>query len=397
MPPNSPDVLRYTPPRNLKLIGLVVLAAAGAVVVVVSVNKVRAGQSVSKWTEAQTLPTVSLVAAGADTAPSTLTLPAQLQAFISAPIHSRVSGYLKDWKVDIGAAVKQGQLLAEIDTPDLDQQLAQARADLATARANATLAQSTEARWKNLLAKDAVSQQEYDEKAGDLAAKTALVKAAEANVGRLEATEAFKRITAPFDGVVTTRATDIGQLVTAGAANEAPLFTVAQVDKLRVYVQVPQSYVAQIHPGMTAKLVAPERPRETFTATVVADAQAIQQQTGTLLVQMQIDNRDHKLKAGGYVQAGLTLASDTRVARIPASALINDEHGVHVATLGPDGKVVMRPVTVARDLGQAIDVASGIVPGDKVIDSPPDDLSAGDHVRIAGEAPAAAASGKRNG
>jgi RND family efflux transporter MFP subunit len=385
MPPNSSDVLRYTPPRNLKRIGLVLLAVAAGVVVVGAMARVRNDQSVSKWTREQRLPTVGLVTAKADNAPSTLTLPAQLQAFISAPIHSRVSGYLKDWKVDIGATVKQGQLLAQIDTPDLDQQLAQARADLATARANQALAQSTEVRWKNLLAKDAVSQQEYDEKAGDLAAKTAVVKAAEANVGRLEATEAFKRIVAPFDGVVTTRATDIGQLVTAGAANEAPLFTVAQIDKLRVYVQVPQTYVAQIHPGMTAKLVAPERPRETFTATVVADAQAIQSQTGTLLVQMQIDNRDHKLKAGGYVQANLTLAANARVARIPASALINDEHGVHVATVGPDGKVVMRPITVARDLGQAIDVSAGIVPGDKVIDSPPDDLNAGDEVRIAGQ------------
>jgi RND family efflux transporter MFP subunit len=310
-----------------------------------------------------------------------------------------VSGYLKDWKVDIGTVVKKGQLLAEIDTPDLDQQLDQARADLATAKANQALSASTEARWKNLLAKDAVSQQEYDEKAGDLAAKTSLVKAAEANVGRLVATEAFKRIVAPFDGVVTTRSTDIGQLVTAGNATDPPLFTVSQVDKLRVYVQVPQSYVAQIHPGMTAKLVAPERPSETFTATVVADAQAIQQQTGTLLVQMQIDNRSGKLKAGGYVQADLALAASSKVARIPASALINDEHGVHVATVGPDGKVVMRPVSVARDLGQSIDIAAGIVPGDKVIDSPPDDLNAGDQVTIAGAgAPEkGAAAGKANG
>jgi RND family efflux transporter MFP subunit len=396
MPPNSSDILRYTPPRNLKLIGLVVLLAAAAVVVVVSVGKVRASQGVGKWTEAQTLPTVSLVAAKADTAPTNLTLPAQLQAYESAGIHSRVSGYLKDWKVDIGAAVRRGQLLAEIDTPDLDQQLAQARADLATAKANQVLSQSTEARWKNLLAKDAVSQQEYDEKAGDLAAKTSVVKAAEANVGRLVAMEGFKRIVAPFDGVVTTRSTDIGQLISAGNPADQPLFTVSQVDKLRVYVQVPQSYVAQIHPGMTAQLTAPERPRESFTATVVADAQAIQQQTGTLLVQMQIDNRARKLKAGGYVQARLDLPATARVARIPASALINDEHGVHVATLGPDGKVAMKPVTVARDLGQSIDIAAGIAPGDKVIDSPPDDLSAGDQVRVAGQQPAAA-SGKGNG
>jgi RND family efflux transporter MFP subunit len=386
MPPNSrQQVLGYRAPRNLKLVGLVALVAVAAVVVVRLIGIAHADQGERTWNKDQQVPSVTLVQAKADTAPAVLTLPAQLQAFENAGIRPRVSGYLKDWKVDIGQVVKKGQLLAEIDTPDLDQQLAQARADLTTAKANQVLSQSTELRWKNLLAKDAVSQQEYDEKAGDLAAKTSVVKAQEANVSRLMATSAFKRIVAPFDGVITTRNTDIGQLVTAGSAADAPLFTVSQVDKLRVYVQAPQSYVAQIHPGMTAKLTAPERPTESFTATVVADAQAISSQTGTLLVQMQIDNRDRKLKAGGYAQASLALASAAKVARIPASALINDEHGVHVATVGPDGKVVMRPVTVARDLGQSIDIASGIVPGDKVIDSPPDDLVAGDAVRAAAE------------
>jgi RND family efflux transporter MFP subunit len=394
MPPNSSDVLRYTRPRNLKLVGLIALLIAAAVVVLGVISRVRADQGVRAWTQAQTTPTVSLVIAMADTAPSTLTLPAQLQAFESAGIHSRVSGYLKDWKVDIGATVRQGQLLAEVDTPDLDQQLAQARADLATAKANQALSQSTEARWKNLLAKDAVSQQEYDEKAGDLAAKTSVVKAAEANVGRLVATQAFKRIVAPFDGVVTTRSTDIGQLISAGNPGEAPLFTVAQVDRLRVYVQTPQSYVAQIKPGMTAKLTVPERPSEVFTAKVVADAQAISPQTGALLVQLQIDNRDRRLKAGGYAQATLDLPATRQVARIPASALINDQRGVHVAMVGADGKVVFRPVTVSRDLGQAIDVSAGLNPGDKVIDSPPDDLAAGDLVRVAGPA---GSDGKPNG
>ena len=390
MPPNSHDVLRYAPPRHLKLIGLIALVIAAVVVVLGVISRVRADQGVRAWTTAQATPTVSLVTAKADSAPATLTLPAQLQAFESAGIHSRVSGYLKTWRVDIGATVKKGQVLAEVDTPDLDQQLAQARADLATARANQALSQSTEARWKNLLAKDADSQQEYDEKAGDLAAKTSVVKAQEANVSRLVATEAFKRIVAPFDGVVTSRTADIGQLISAGNAAEAPLFTVAQIDRLRVYLQAPQSYVAQIHPGMTAKLTAPERPTETFTATVVTDAQSISPQTGSLLVQMQIDNRARKLRAGGYVQATLSLPATKQVARIPSSALINDQRGAHVAMVGPDGKVVMRPVTVARDLGQTIDIASGVLPGEKVIDSPPDDLGAGDLVKTS-------TNGKANG
>jgi multidrug efflux system membrane fusion protein len=395
MPPNRSDVLRYSAPRNLKLIGLVVLVVAAALVVFRLASLARADQGVRAWTAAQAVPTVTLVTARADTAPAVLTLPAQLQAYESAGIRSRVSGYLKDWKVDIGSVVRKGQLLAEVDTPDLDQQLAQARADLATAKANQALSATTEARWKNLLAKDAVSQQEYDEKAGDLAAKTSVVSAAEANVGRLVATEAFKRIVAPFDGVVTTRATDIGQLVAAGSATDAPLFTVSQVDKLRVYVQVPQSYVAQIHRGMTARLTAPERPGESFTATVVADAQAIASQTGTLLVQLQIDNRSGKLKAGGYAQAAMALPSSSKVARIPSSALVNDQHGLHVALVGPDGKVVFRPVAVARDLGQTVDISSGLRPGEQVIDSPPDDLNAGDPVRVAGQG--TAASGKGNG
>ena len=395
MPPNKHDVLSYRAPANLKLVGIIALLVALGVAATGVIGRVHANQNVKEWTREQLVPTVGLVTAKADKSAASLTLPAQVQAFQNAGIHSRVPGYLKAWHVDIGDRVRKGQLLAEIDTPDLDQQLAAARADLATARANAALSASTAARWKNLLAKDAVSQQEYDEKAGDLAAKTSLVNAQNANVARLLATAAFKRIVAPFDGVVTTRSTDIGQLISAGNPAEQPLFTVSQVDKLRVYIQVPQNYVAQIHQGMTAKLTAPERPSESFTAVVVADAQAISAQTGSLLVQLQLDNRDRKLKAGGYVQAALTLPAAKTVARIPASALINDEKGVHVVMVGADGKVFMRPVTVARDLGSTIDIAAGLKPGDKIVDSPPDDLSAGDPVKAVAAAPAKG--GKANG
>jgi RND family efflux transporter MFP subunit len=383
MPPNKSEVLRYTPPAGLKLAGVIAVAVAAGVVVTGLIGRLRADQDVRQWTHEQVVPTVGLVSAKADNAPQALTLPAQIQAFQNAGIHSRVPGYLKAWHVDIGDTVRKGQLLAEVDTPDLDQQLAAARADLATARANEALSRSTAARWKNLLAKDAVSQQEYDEKAGDLAAKSSVVNAASANVGRLQATAAFKRIVAPFDGVITTRSTDIGALISAGNAAEAPLFTVSQVDKLRVYVNVPQSYSAQIRKGMTAKLTAPERPGESFTATVVGDAQAISAQTGSLLVQLQLDNRSGKLKAGGYAQASLVLDRAASVARIPASALITDEHGIHVATVGPGNRVVMRTVTVARDLGPFIDLSSGLSPNEKVIDSPPDDLTQGDVVKIA--------------
>jgi RND family efflux transporter MFP subunit len=381
MPPNSSDMLRHTPPRGLKLIGLVALAVAASVVVLGVISRVRADQGARAWTQAQAVATVTLVTAKADTAPSTLTLPAQLQAYESAGIHSRVSGYLKDWKVDIGTAVKKGQLLAEVDTPDLDQQLLQARADLATARANQALSQSTEARWKTLLAKDAVSQQEYDEKAGDLAAKTSLVAAAEANVNRLQATAAFKRVLAPFDGVVTQRTTDIGQLVTAGAGD--PLYTVADVHRLRIYVHVPQSYTTQVRPGMTVNLRAPERPSQLFKAQVVNDAQAIAGQSGTLLVQLQIDNASGELKPGEYVQADFTLANGADIMTLPATALIYDGKGTHVALAGPDGRVILRDVILGRDLGTRVQVASGITPNDRVIDNPPDAIANGDPVKVA--------------
>jgi RND family efflux transporter MFP subunit len=384
MPPNNQaDVLHYAPPRQLKLAGLIALLVAAVVVVFGLVSRARSTHEVKQWTTQQLVPSVQLVSAKADTAAQTLTLPATLAAFENAGIHSRVSGYLKAWDVDIGAQVRQGQLLAEIDTPDLDQQLAGARADLATAQANQALAVSTAARWKNLLAKDAVSQQEYDEKAGDLAAKTSVVNASRANVARLMATAAYKRIVAPFDGVVTSRSTDIGALIAAGTPNDQPLFTVSQIDKLRVYVRVPQSYVGQIHNGMSVDLTAPEHPGEHFTATVIADAQAITAQSGTLLVQMLIDNRKHELKSGGYVQASVKLSANAGLTRIPASALITDETGVHVATVGPGNRVVMKPVTVASDLGQTIQISAGLQPNERIIDSPPDDLAPGDPVQIA--------------
>ena len=396
MPPNKPDVLHYSAPAFLKPAGLIAVAVVAVLVVTGAVSRLRADKEVKTWTQEQVTPTVSLVAAKLDSAPQVLTLPAQIQAFENAGIHSRVSGYLKDWKVDIGQSVKQGQVLAEVDTPDLDQQLAQARADLATARANQALSQSTAERWKGLLAKDAVSQQEYDEKAGDLAAKSSVVNAAAANVARLQATEAFKRIVAPFSGVVTTRSTDIGQLINAGNAAEAPLFTVSQVDRLRIYVNVPQNFSALIHKGMTAKLTVPEHPGQTFTATVVGDAQAIAAQTGSMLVQMEFDNRAGQLKAGGYAQASLALGGGAKAPRVPASALIIDERGVQVGIVGPDGRVSLRKVTVGRDLGASVELSSGVAPNQKVIDNPPEDLASGELVKIA-PAPPASAKAAANG
>jgi membrane fusion protein, multidrug efflux system len=365
----------------------------GAVVVVVVITigllgRVFAGQGLKSWTAAQAVPTVQVIAPTMDGAGQTLTLPGNVQAFYNASIHARVSGYLKRWYQDIGAEVKAGQILADIDTPELDQQLAQAKADLATAVANQRLAQTTAARWTGLLAKDAVSQQETDEKTGDLAAKTSLVNAARANVDRLQALETFKRIVAPFDGIVTARNTDIGQLIAAGAPTDSGLFTVSDVHRLRIYVNVPQSYSAELKPGMTASLTVPEHPSQTFQASLIDTSGAIGAQSGTLLVELQTDNSAGQLKPGDYAQVSFALPTDASQVRVPASALIFRHKGMAVATIGPDGRVVMKPITIGVDQGSFVDIAAGLGPSDRVIDNPPDSLETGDKVNVATAPPA---------
>jgi len=371
--------------RRLKLAATV---AAGAAVVIVGVgafSRVLAHQDVKAWSEAQAIPTVSLASlrGGGDDGGGLL-LPGEVQAFAAAPIHARVSGYLKRWYVDIGAQVKAGQLLAEIDTPDLDQQLAQARADLATARANEQLAATTAKRWQGLLSDDAVSHQEADEKNGDLAARSALANSALANVKRLEALYSFKRITAPFAGVVTARSTDIGQLIAEGSPTSTPLFTVADESRLRVYVRVPQSYTAQIHPGVTATLTVPEYPGRTFTATLQTSAGAIGAGTGAQLTELWIGNLDHSLKPGEYARVKFDLPVAPGSLKVPASAIINRHDGMAVAVVGPNSRVLIKRLTVTRDLGSAVEVAGGVTMADRVIDNPADTLQAGDLVRVAG-------------
>jgi multidrug efflux system membrane fusion protein len=369
--------------RRLRTAGFVVAGAAAVVVVVGIVGRVSADQSLKGWTHQQAIPTVHLVttAAGGE---KTLSLPGDVQAFYSAPIHARVSGYLKKWYADIGAPVKAGQVLAEIDTPDLDQQVLQARADLATAEANQKLSATTAKRWTSLLAQDAVSKQEADEKAGDLAAKSSLVNAARANLNRLLAQESFKRITAPFDGVVTVRNTDIGQLISIGGAADTALFTVSDQRQLRVYVHVPQNQSALIRPGLAASLTVPEYPGQTFKAVVSKDARALDPQSGALLVELQLDNADGRLKPGEYAQVSFGLASGAATARVPATAIQFRNDGPTVAIVGRDSHVQVRAVTITRDLGSSVELGSGVQPGDRIIDNPPEALGPGDLVRVAG-------------
>ncbi|REG52153.1 RND family efflux transporter MFP subunit [Paraburkholderia sp. BL6669N2] len=368
--------------QHMKLAGIVALLIAAGVVTNGIASRIHAKRQMTAWSAAQAVPTVVANPPSHDSAGQALVLPGQLSAFVNAPIYARVPGYLHAWYADIGTHVKAGQLLGEIDTPDLDQQLAQAHADLRNSQANETLAASTAHRWTQMLQQDSVSQQEADEKTSDLAAKQAMVAASEANVRRLEALESFKRITAPFDGIVTARKTDVGALINAGGGNGPELFTVSDAHRLRVYVSVPQNEAAAIRPGLTSTLTVPERPGMHFNATLVDTDDAITPSSGTLLVQLEVDNSSGLLIPGEYTEVHFDLAADSRALTIPASALMFREDGLRVAVVGPENRAVLKPVTIATDLGTRIVIASGLSATDRVIDNPPDSLAQGDTVRL---------------
>jgi RND family efflux transporter MFP subunit len=369
--------------RGLRLAALV---ASGVAVVIVGagvVSRAASSARLRQWTDAHALPVVTVAQPQPGGTSSILALPGRLEAYSRAPIYARVNGYVKDWKVDIGGRVHAGQLLAELEAPDLDQQLSQAKADLLTAQANAALARTTARRWQQLVKADAVSRQEVDMKNGDFAAKQAIVKATRANVERLEVLEGFTRIVAPFDGVVTARATDVGALINAGSGKGLELFVVSNTEKLRLYVNVPQNYVAEISPGTQAQIAVPERPGRTFTATVESTSESVDPASGATLVQLAVDNTAGQLLTGAYANVRFDLPSTAAALSIPASALIVDSSGVRVATLGQDNRVALKPVAIARDLGNVIEISSGLAAQDRLIDSPPDGISEGDQVRIA--------------
>lgn len=377
------DIQSPKPLRHLKLIGIVALLVAAGVVASGIVSRVHARQEMTTWSATEAVPSVVAYTPSKSNVAQTLVLPGHLSAFVDAPIYARVPGYLHAWYADIGTHVKAGQLLGLIDTPDLDQQLQQARADLQNAVANEKLAATTARRWGEMLKQDSVSQQEADEKASDLTARQATVAASEANVRRLEALESFKRITAPFDGIVTARTTDVGALINAGHGSGPELFTVSDAHRLRVYVSVPQSDAAAIRPGMTAKLTVPERPGMTFDATLVNTDDAITQSSGTLLVQLEVDNRTGLLMPGEYTQVRFALPVDPHALLIPASSLIFRQNGLQVAVVDHGNHAVLKSVKIATDLGTQVQIASGLDASDRVIDNPPDSLASGDAVRLA--------------
>src|SRR6476469_9617399 len=363
-------------------------AAAGVVALLVVVTGIRAREDSSarlrEWTDTQAIPTVAVVLPDAKILNATIDLPGRLEAYYRAPIFARVSGYLKSWSADIGAQVKAGQVIAEIEAPDLDQQLLQARADLASQHASAKLSEATLNRRKSLLASNFVSMQEIDERTADLSNKKAAVNSGQANVERLEALAGYKKITVPFDGVVTARDTDVGALINAGGGSGPAMFVVSDITKLRVYVNVPQNYVPSIKIGAKAAITMPEYPNRTFAATVEASSQSVDVASGTTRMQLALDNAAGELMPGGYANVRMSLQRDAVPLHIPASALIFNQNGLRVATVGSDDRVLFKTVTIARDLGKDIELASGIAPEDRVIVAPPDGIADGDQVRVAG-------------
>jgi RND family efflux transporter MFP subunit len=392
---SQPDRNPSSPvPRRLTLIGSAFALLAIAVVAYGLGTRQAQNARLHDATEAQAVPVVALVAPANVSNNAGLDLPGRLEAFIQAPIYARVPGYLKSWKHDIGAKVKAGDLLAEIATPDLDQQLIQARAALSVAQANAKLAQITAERWQSLASTDAVAKQDVDTRTFTWNANIAQVKAAQANVDQLVAEEGFKRLVAPFDGIVTVRATDIGALINVGAAGGAQLFVVSETGKLRVFVNVPQNYVPSVPPGTKATISVPEHPGKTYSGTVEASSQSVNPSSGTTLMQLIVDNAAGEMMPGDYASIHLQMAAVAHVLSVPSSALIFDAKGLSVATVGADNRVLLKPVSIERDLGTIIELASGLSPSDRVIEIPPDGIANGAVVRLAGATPGDKLTGK---
>jgi len=376
--------------RRLTLVGGAFALLAIAVVAFGLGTRTAQNARLRDVTEAQAAPVVALVAPTSVTNNAVLDLPGRLEAYIQAPIYARVPGYLKSWKHDIGDKVKAGDVLAEIDTPDLDQQLMQARADLSVAQANAKLAQISAERWQSLASTDAVAKQDVDTRTFTWNANIAQVKSAQANVDHLAAEEGFKRLIAPFEGIVTARATDIGALINVGAAGGAQLFVVSETGKLRVYVNVPQNYVPSVPPGTKATITVPEHPDRAYAGTVEASAQAVDPLSGTTLMQLIVDNGAGELMPGDYAGIHLQIPAAANVLSVPSSALIFDAKGLSIATVDAANRVLLKPVTIERDLGAVVELASGLSPNDRVIQNPPDGIGNGAEVRLAGPAPGGA-------
>jgi RND family efflux transporter MFP subunit len=371
--------------RQLGRTGATLCLAALGVVLWSALAAHHASAKLKESTQAAALITVATTQPAAQSQLSELILPGNLQANDEAPIYARTSGYLKRWLVDIGTPVKAGQLLAEIESPEVDQQLRQAQADLATAQANQKIADLTAERWRNLRATDSVSKQEADEKISLAASGDAQMQAARANVQRLRELSGFEKVSAPFDGVVTARNTDIGRLIAAGENTGPALFRVADMHRLRLYVSVPQTYAAVMKPGLKADLLFPDRPGKTYVATLDSTSSAIDASTRTLLAQLVIDNKSGELLPGAYAEVHFKLPPGAGGIsyKLPANVLLFRSDGLHVATVDANNHVVLKPVEIGRDYGSDVEIVRGLGTNDSVILSPPDSLADGLTVRVA--------------
>jgi RND family efflux transporter MFP subunit len=382
MPPESSRAAPRKRGRGLAIAGVAALLVVGFVVASGLMNRNASQARLKEWTDTQSVPVVSVISPTTGENKSSLDLPGRLEAYSRAPIYARVSGFLKAWYVDIGAPVKAGQLLAEIEAPDLDQQLLQARAALASAQAGEALALVTAQRWQTLGGTNTVAKQTVDEKTGDLTVKQALSKAAKANVDRLEVLADFKRLTAPFDGTVTTRNTDVGALINADSSAGLALFVISDTRKLRVTVSIPQNYVPAVKINTKVQITVPEYPGKVYYGVVDASARSVDPQSGTTRMQLVVDNSAGELMPGAFANTRIELPPTVQALTIPAVALIFDQKGMHVATMDANNKVVLKTVTIGRDLGQIVEIATGIAATDRIIDSPPDGLADGDQLRV---------------
>lgn len=389
MPEETLDIPPGPSTRTLKRVGIGAALVALAIVVVGTAERISATSRLREVSADAAIPVVTVVAPKAGGEASALTLPGNVQAWNSATIYARTTGYIRRWQADIGDRVGAGQTLAVLDAPEVDQQLAQAQADYQTALANQRLSGTTARRWSALLQQDAVSRQEADEKAGDFAAKSAVANASLANVRRLRALQGFERITAPFAGTVTSRSAQIGALVVAGNATAQPLFTISDTHRMRIYVRVPQGYSAQLHPGLAATLSLPEYPGRAFPATLTRSAGAVDAQSGAVLVELQADNVDRALKPGAFAQVSLMLAPDTGGSLgLPGSAVLQGSNGPSVAVVDRNGLVTVKKVTIVRDEGARVLVQGPISPESRVIDNPPDSVHTGLKVQVTATPPA---------
>jgi RND family efflux transporter MFP subunit len=372
--------------RIFRIVAAVALVALLAWGVMRGINtRIKAAANVKQETIDMSVPTVSVVHPKRGAMKDEIVLPGNIQAFIVSPIYARISGYLKKWYFDIGGRVKAGQLLAEIEAPEVDKQLDQAHADLATSEANLSLSQSTMVRWQQLLAKDAVAKQETDDRVGDFQAKKATVDSGRANVKRLEDLVSFEKVYAPFDGVITTRNTDIGALINAGNGGATQqLFTLAETNTVRVFVNVPQIYSRSASPGVWAQLTLAEYPGRRFVGKIARNAESIDQAMRTLLTEVDVDNAGGELLPGAFAQVHLTLAAKTPTLLLPVNSLLFRAEGLQAGVVREGGKVELMPIVIGKDYGTEVEVVSGLAEGDNVIVNPPDSLTTGAVVRMAG-------------